>query len=160
MGLGDSLAYFVTWTVYGSHLQGDELGWRRRGKGHQPPQPQLTEWHRTRLKHDVWLLSAAQRQAVETSCREHCEHRRWHLWEVNARSTHVHVVVTASESSGKAVRDQLKANCTRGLRERWSEFRDRTVWTRGGDWQCVNDEESLEQVCLYVREAQDRMECR
>jgi hypothetical protein len=52
----------------------------------------------------------------------------------------------------------LKANSTRGLRERWNQFCDRTVWTVGGDWECLNAEKDLETVCLYVREAQDRME--
>lgn len=156
--MDDPIAYFITWTIYGSHLQGDPLGWRRRGHGHQLPQPQLVAWHQARLKHSVTLLTPAQRNVVEMICRQHCGRRGWDLWEVNARSTHVHVVVTADGCSGKTVRDQLKANCTSALRERWSEFCDRTVWTRGGDWQCVNDEQGLEQICLYVREAQDRME--
>ncbi|MEZ6123881.1 MAG: hypothetical protein R3C49_11970 [Planctomycetaceae bacterium] len=29
----EPLAYFITWTVYGSLLQGDDRGWRKRGKG-------------------------------------------------------------------------------------------------------------------------------
>jgi REP element-mobilizing transposase RayT len=156
----DPLAFFITWTVYGSHLQGDERGWRRRRKGNQLPQPRLAKWRRERLKYDVIVLSSEQRAVVEAVCRCHCEHRYWHLWEVNARSSHVHVVVTATGYSGKIVRDQLKANCTRGLRERWSQFRDRVVWTIGGDWEYIIREEDLETVCLYVREAQDRIEYR
>jgi hypothetical protein len=158
--LDDPLAYFITWTVYGSHLPGDEAGWRRRRKGYQPTQPRLADWHRKRLKYDVMLLSPEQRHVVETECERHCRHRGWHLWAVNARTSHVHVVVTADRCSGKIVRDQLKANCTRSLRARWNEFCDRTVWTVGGDWQCINCEEDLESVCSYVREAQDRMEYR
>jgi hypothetical protein len=53
------------------------------------------------------------------------------------------------------VRDQLKANGTRGLREQWPAFCDRPVWTFGGDWECVNGEDDLEAVILYVRDAQD-----
>jgi hypothetical protein len=52
----------------------------------------------------------------------------------------------------------LAAGRTRGLREPWAVFRDRRVWTVGGDWECVNSEDDLETVCLYVREAQDRLE--
>jgi REP element-mobilizing transposase RayT len=154
----DPLAYFITWTVYGSHLQGDQDGWRLRRKGQQIPQPRLAQWHRERLKHDVILLSADQRKAVEAECERHCRHRRWHLWAANARTSHVHIVVTADGSSGKTVRDQLKANCTRGLRARWREYCDRAIWTVGGDWQCINSQQDLETVCLYVREAQDRVQ--
>jgi hypothetical protein len=66
------------------------------------------------------------------------------------------MVVTAAGFSGKTVRDQLKANATRGLRAEWPEFCNRPVWTVGGDWECINTEDDLEQVVLYVRDAQDR----
>jgi hypothetical protein len=154
----DPLAYFVTWTVYGSHLQGDERGWRRRRKGNQIPQPRLDQWRRDRLKYEVLLLSIEHRKIIAIECRRHCSRRGWHLWEVNARSTHIHVVVTADGCSGKTVRDQLKANGTRGLREQWSQFCNLNVWTVGGDWECINGDEDLDLVCQYVREAQDRME--
>jgi REP element-mobilizing transposase RayT len=158
MNSDDPLAFFITWKVYGTHLQGDEHGWRRRRKGDQPPQPRLAAWHRERLKHDVLLLSSEQRVNVEQACQQHCDHRGWRLWAVNARSTHVHAVITAAGYSGKTVRDQLKANCTRALREQEAAFCDRPVWTFGGDWRCINDEDDLEAVCIYVGESQDRME--
>ena len=154
----EPIAYFVTWTVYGTHLQGDARGWRRRKHGDQPPQPRLEKWHRERLNHAVVLLSPSQKAIVEAECQRHCDHRAWRLWAVNARSNHVHVVVTAPGYSGRAVRDQLKANCTRGLREHWTVFCDRPVWTVGGDWECINSEDDLDTVCTYVSDAQDRME--
>ena len=152
------IAFYITWTVYGTYLQGDERGWRRRREGQQAPQLRLAQWRRERLKHEILLLSSEQRVVVEHECQRHCDHRRWALWAVNARSNHVHAVVTATGDSGKTVRDQLKANCTRGLREQWTEFCDRPVWSVGGDWECVNSEDDLDAVCVYVREAQDRME--
>ena len=158
MNSDDPIAFFITWTAYGTYLQGDERGWRRRSKGSQEPQPLLAEWRRDRLKYDVLLLSTPQRSKVEQMCQEHCDHRSWQLWAVSARSNHVHVVVTAAGYSGKTVRDQFKANCTRGLREQWPTFCDRPVWTAGGDWDCINSEHDLNDVCQYVREAQDRME--
>ena len=65
--------------------------------------------------------------------------------------------VTAIGYKGSRVRDQFKANCTRVLREQWQEFDVRPVWTTGGDWQCINNQEELEQVIAYVSEAQDLM---
>ena len=150
------IAFFITWTIYGTHLQGDLRGWRQRRKGNQLPKPRLAEWRRDRLKHPILLLSDQQRTTVEKECQQHCDHRGWHLWTVDARTNHVHVVVTAIGYSGAIVRDQLKANSTRGLREQWEQFLDRPVWTAGGDWQCINNEEDLESAILYVSEAQDR----
>jgi hypothetical protein len=156
MNADEPLAFFITWTIYGTHLQGDEPGWRRRRGGNQPPQPRLAEWRRERLKYDVLRLSADQRTVVERECLRHVAIRHWHSWAFDMRSTHAHVVVTAPEYSGKTVRDQLKANATLVLRDRWQVFRDRPVWTVGGDWVCLNSEDEIEQVCRYVLEAQDR----
>jgi REP element-mobilizing transposase RayT len=151
----EPLAFFITWTIYGTHLQGHWRGWRRRRHGYQPPQPRLEAWHAQRLTHRVLLLTADQRQAVEQQCQAHCDHRGWKLWAVNARTTHVHCVVTAAGYNGKTVRDQLKANATGALRKQWPGFRDRPVWSVGGDWVCINGEEDLEAACCYVRDAQD-----
>lgn len=152
----DPLAFFITWTVYGTHLQGHHQGWRKHRKGTQLPQPLLERWRQDRLKHPIIELDVEQRVIVENEIERHCLHRSWHMWAKNARSNHVHVVVTAKGVSGKTVRDQLKANCTRGLRERWDEFRERPVWTVGGDWQCINTEHDLAAAVEYVMEAQDR----
>lgn len=154
----EPLGYFITWTVYGTFLQGDERWWRRKRQGSQPPQPQLEQWHRDRLKYDVILLNDQHREIVESEIRAHCEHRQWHLWTANVRTNHVHVVVTAQGCAGRKVCDQLKANCTRGLRQQDIRFGNRPVWTVGGDWQCLNTEEDLEQAIMYAGDAQGRME--
>lgn len=153
----DPLAYFVTWTTYGTHLQGDQRGWRKRFKGEQEPQPLLDCWRRNRLKYDAVIILPNQRSTIEQAIRAHCEHRNWKLWAVSVRSNHIHVIVEAPEESGRKVRDQLKANATRAIRTVCGDLKDRPVWTLGGDWNCINDEISLERVILYVSEAQDRM---
>jgi REP element-mobilizing transposase RayT len=154
----EPLAYFITWTVYGTFLQGDSRGWRKRGKGHQPPQPRLEQWHADRLRHPIILLSREHRSVVQEEVQRHCTHRGWTLWRVNPRTNHVHMVVTASTHSGSAVRDQLKANCTRGLRERFREYQERPVWSVGGDWESINSESDLERAIFYAGEGQERKE--
>ena len=156
MNNDDPLAYFITWTVYGTFLQGDSRWWSHRRNGKTKPQPRLEQWHRDRLQHDVLLLTAEQRLVVEAEIRRLTDFRGWHLWAANARSNHVHAVVTAAEHSGKQVRDQLKANCTRVLREGYPVFKDRPVWSVGGDWKCINTEDGLEEVIRYAADVQDR----
>jgi len=154
----EPLAFFITWTVYGTFLQGDSRWWNARRKGSQSPQPLLEQWHRDRLKHDVLLLTDDHRSVVAGEIRRLSDYRGWNLWVANPRSNHVHVVVSAAEYSGKKVRDQMKANCTRVLRESFSEFVDRPVWTAGGDWKCLNSEGDLDTAIIYAGEAQDRMD--
>jgi REP element-mobilizing transposase RayT len=152
------LGFFITWTVYGTFLQGDERGWRRRGKGQQLPQPKLNQWHQDRLNHPVLLLGSLARDCVAEAIRQHCLERGWQLWGCSCRSNHVHVVVTAKNYAGSTARDQLKASATRELRIQFKEFVDRPVWTRAGDWESLNSEEDIEAAVLYVTEAQDRMD--
>lgn len=150
------IAYFITWTVYGTFLQGDSRGWRKRRKGEQPAQPRLDHWRLERLKYPIQLLSHHQRLAVDTEIDRLAEFRGWQLWARSARSNHVHVLLSAAGFSGKKVRDQLKANCTRVLREQWQQFVDRPVWSTGGDFQCINGEDDLHVVRDYIAESQDR----
>jgi REP element-mobilizing transposase RayT len=156
MQTDEPLAYFITWTVYGTFLQGDIRGWRRRRSGQQLPQPKLADWHNKRLNHPIMLLDEFHKLAIENEIQRLAKFRQWHVWTCRCQHNHVHVVVTATEHNGDIVRDQMKANCTRVLRESWLQFVDRPVWTKGGDWECINSEDDLEQVVLYVDVAQDR----
>jgi REP element-mobilizing transposase RayT len=101
-------------------------------------------------------LTLFQRQKVETVCREHAEIRGWVLHAVNARSNHVHLVVTADRKPA-VVRNQFKANATRVLRQDPDVLTDEQIWTRGGDCEIIDGEEDLECVIQYVTVAQDRM---
>lgn len=115
----------------------------------------MADWRRERLLHPILLLNSQHREIVAQEIERHCSHRGWHLWVVNPRSNHVHIVVTAKGFDGARVRDQLKANCTRALREFDIAFIDRPVWSRGGDWKCINTEDDLSTVVVYSSDAQD-----
>ncbi|MEM7781864.1 MAG: hypothetical protein AAF623_00690 [Planctomycetota bacterium] len=154
---GDPLAYFITWTVYGTFLQGDSRWWRAKQKGSQPPQPRLEQWHRDRLRHNVVLLNERHRVATAQEISRLSDYRGWKLWVANPRTNHVHVVVSATEHSGKQIRDQMKANCTRVLRELDPRYVDRPIWTTGGDLKCINTDKDLEQSILYAGDAQENM---
>jgi hypothetical protein len=55
---GAPLAYFLTWTTYGTWLPGDERGWNRKGgPAPQPPNPLLVALARSRMKEPEFVLS-------------------------------------------------------------------------------------------------------
>jgi REP element-mobilizing transposase RayT len=152
---GVPLAYFLTWTTYGTWLPGDDRGWRRKGEPEvQPSNPFLAEMARSRMKEKEFTLSHEHRHLVERTIQRHCELRRWTLHAVNARTNHIHVVVTAVGYRPETVRDQFKAWCTRALKEAGAA-RSR-FWTEGGRCDWINAEDGRESVVTYVREAQDR----
>lgn len=153
----ESIIYFITWTTYGSWLPGDRRGWRKWKAGEQQPRPQLEAWCRDQMKESHVVLNRLQRDKVEAVCRKHAEIRGWVLHAVSARSNHVHIVVCTDAAPGK-VRDQFKANATGVLHQKPQPIINKKIWTRGGDIEIVDGEEELDQVILYVTEAQDRME--
>ena len=155
--MNEPITYFITWTTYGSWFPGDSRGWRKSKAGEQPPQPLLEDWCRDRMTEEAVVLTSDQRQKVEDVCHRHAEIRGWVLHAVSARSNHVHVAVTA-DAEPKKVRDQFKANATRVLREPPNAIVKDKIWTRGGDIEIVDGEGDLEQVVIYITEAQDRMD--
>lgn len=68
------------------------------------------------MTEDACWLDCEQRDVVERQIAETCQVRGWALHAVNCRSNHVHVVLTADRAP-KIVRNQLKAWCTRRLKE-------------------------------------------
>jgi REP element-mobilizing transposase RayT len=156
----EALAYFITWTTYGSWLPGDERGWVLRGRGFQTPNPRKLKQAQDRMTESLMTLNVKQRALVETTVKEHCKHRKWQLHAVKCRSNHVHVVVTAA-CKPEVARDQLKAWCTRKLKEQAAAINHPDAgrlkwWTERGSCRSIGDEVSLGAVILYVMVGQDR----
>jgi len=85
-----ALAYFLTWTTYGTWLPGEDRGWHRKGEPEvQPPPPSIAEMARSRMKEKEFTLSHEHRRLVERTIRRHCELRRWALHAVNARTSQI-----------------------------------------------------------------------
>ena len=151
----EPLAYFLTWTTYGTRLPGDERGWNRKHESDiQRPNRLFVEMAQSRMKEAEFRLSVVDRRIVEETIRVHCRIRGWHLHAVNARSNHVHSVVTAAGYPPETVRDQFKAWCTRRLKQAGAT-RTR-FWTEGGSCRWINHADDLEAAILYVNDAQDR----
>ncbi|MDR3108699.1 MAG: transposase [Planctomycetaceae bacterium] len=94
MMYNDPLAYFITFTVRGSWLHGDERGSYKKGGEFIPPAPNWVRMETDKLKVPPFLLSMIQRQVVAKAIEETCQFRNWQLLEQNVRTNHVHIVVT------------------------------------------------------------------
>jgi REP element-mobilizing transposase RayT len=146
------LAYLITWTTYGSWLPGDTRGWVEKGKaGIQDADEQRQRAAHEQLIAAAVVLDREQRGVVEATVRAHCELRGWQLHAVNARSNHVHVVVTA-DVAPEVVMNQFKAWCSRRLNER-KDKRERW-WTKHGSTKWINEVAYLQNAVAYVAEGQ------
>ena len=99
--MGDALplAYFITFRSYGTWLHGDERGAvdRFHNQYGSPRLPADADWrlyNARALKRAPVMLDLNQRDSVERPIRETCDVRKWTLRAVNARTNHVHVVVS------------------------------------------------------------------
>jgi REP element-mobilizing transposase RayT len=159
--IGHALAYFITWTTYGTWLSGDRRGWIKKGHaGVRPPNWRIEDQARGRMKEDAVVLTDSQRATVEQTIQAHCDIRKWDLHSVNARTNHVHVIVTANRDPDE-VMNQFKTWCSRklsdaaGLQGTVASKAGRRHWfTEGGDKEVIYDEEHLRSAVRYVLDGQ------
>ena len=105
----DPLAYFLTWTTYGSWLPGDERGWVAKPGEFRAPDSRRKQAAEQLMTEPALTLDDEQRRIVEDTIGDHCRIRGWHLHAVNARYRHVHVIVTAPGRDPDNVMDQFKS---------------------------------------------------
>jgi REP element-mobilizing transposase RayT len=90
-----------------------------------------------------------QRKVVEQSIREECLKRKWIFWAANARTNHVHSVVTA-DCGSKQARAILKAAATWTLREQGHWKSNRSPWADRGSRRKVYNQKRLMAAIDYV----------
>jgi REP element-mobilizing transposase RayT len=100
------------------------------------------------------LLSPEQRPIVEQTLRDLCCKRQWTLHEVNVRSNHIHIVVTAVETKPEKVMSDLKAKATWMLRKMKIIAQDQKPWMEHGSTRYLFSQEEFEYACNYVRDCQ------
>ncbi len=151
-----AIAFFATWTVYGTWLPGDKRGWFKNGRLQHPDL--LVHLHsRLRMTENTVTLNPSQRQLVESTILDHCTRRNWLLHACNCRTNHVHAVVTAPGRDINIPREQFKAWCTRKLNEQSAPSHRREHWWTERGWdEFVDDPKSLETVISYIRDCQDQ----
>jgi REP element-mobilizing transposase RayT len=160
MPTDEPVAFFLTWSTYGTWLPGDSRGWVEYQHGFQLPDPILELESAARMTEDACRLAAHQRERVHKQVAETCAYKGWQLHAVNCRSNHVHVVVSAA-APPKIIREQLKAWCTRRLNEQQVESRipeherRRQWWAERGSIRWIFRESDLADAIDYVLNQQD-----
>jgi REP element-mobilizing transposase RayT len=151
--------YFLTWVTYGTWLHGDERGsvdseHNVPGQDYAPPDARRTAHRTAQLKHPPTRLDDACRQIVRDTVIAHCEFRGWQVRALNVRTNHVHLVVCCGDTPAQRVLDQLKAWCTRRLREARLAGPRTEIWAEGGSKRHLWDSDSLNSAVTYVMDGQ------
>jgi REP element-mobilizing transposase RayT len=148
------LAYFITFTTYGTWLRGRAPGSVDRehnipGTPFLPPDQELEREMLSAMRQEPYILDASRRRIVLRTIKEVASYRKWKLWAAHVRTNHVHLVITAACKPEKVMAD-MKAWCSRRLREAFNESSDRDRWTQHGSTRYLNDEKSLSAAVTYV----------
>ena len=152
------IAYFITFTTYGTWLHGADLTSVDRihnivGTPFLKPNPRRNHARKEQLRQEPYHLDLIRRQIVLNTIREVTDYRAWKLWAAHVRTNHVHIIVTSMESPERVMND-IKAYCSRRIREKTDENANRDRWTQHGSTLWINDEKSLLTTIEYVLNSQ------
>jgi REP element-mobilizing transposase RayT len=156
--VSEPLAYFITFTTYGTWLHGRAPGAVDRQHNVPntpllPPNAAQEKARRERMRQTEYVLDKARREVVLRTVLEVAQHRQWKVWAVHVRSNHVHVVVSAPVKPEKVMSD-FKAWASRRLREAFGEDADRDRWTQHGSTRYLWDETTTAAKIAYVLDEQ------
>ncbi len=159
------LAYFLTWTTYGTRLHGDPRGTvdlDHNQVGRPMLQADDKRWQRmcNKLAQSPFTLSPEAEDAVKEAIRAHVAFREWCLLALETPVNHVHVVVDCRQP-GEAmpkhpdiVVKEFKSYGTRELRSRGIVGTARRVWGDHGSTRWINNEDGLFAAIDYVSRLQ------
>ena len=157
------LAYFLTFTCYGTWLIGRAPGsvdekHNEYGTPFLPSDPIQEARMRDRMTEASFFLDQPRRRIVLATLQEVSRHRGWQLLAAHVRCNHIHLVVQGPADPDKML-DDYKAYCTRRLKEAAFDLERRKRWTEGGSTRFLWRIEDIESAICYVVDGQgDPME--
>ncbi len=154
-----AIAYFITFTTYGTWLHGTEKGAGSVDRTHNQFETSFLTPGTTRLgqtqeamAEPPYAMDAPRRMLVCDAIVEFAYEKGWRLWGVHVRSNHVHLIVSADREPGRLMSD-VKARLSREL-NRAGFDPSRTRWTRHGSTKHLFDLDAIETTIRYTLDEQ------
>lgn len=145
--MGKMAGYMVTWTTYGTWLQGDKRGYVRNGKV-LTPDTGLEQANRKLQKSGPVRLIPEQKRVVEEAVFKEAERIGQEILALTVCSNHVHLVVNSGKESIENTVSRYKNVSTSALKKTGLTKR---IWTRGFDKRFCFSSEQIERKIKYVR---------
>lgn len=166
------LAYFITFTTYGTQLHGAGKGSGSVDRQHNefgapfvPPDDDREARAADCMTGPPYVMSEEARRVVRNAILGLCEEKGWRLLALHVRTSHVHVVVFAERAPGRLMSD-LKARASRDLNRAEgaahgaAHTKGETAaatfkrWTRHGSTRYLFDEHSVAAAVAYTLDGQ------
>ena len=141
------VGYMITWTTYGTWLQGEEKGYVKDGKV-LVKNKNLKRANQASQKEKTVRLTKQNRKVATEAILGEAKRLGQKIYSMAVCSNHVHIVVDGIDETigvivGRYKRAAAAALKTNGLTGK--------VWTRGYDKRYCFDENSLKERIKYVR---------
>ena len=148
------LGVFVTFRTYATWLHGDDrTSVDRRnnvyGAPRIAPNPRWKQYVEQTLLRDPVVLDSLRRRVTDEAIRLTCNVRQWHLFALNVRTNHVHVVYSAPVPAARAV-TAFKANATRKMRVSGCWSAAASPWASGASKRYLWNTTQLQRAITYV----------
>ena len=157
-----ALAYFITFSTYGTWLHGTAKGKGSVDRGHNQfgtdyiePDARREARAQGLMTQEAYTMGAAERQVVCDAIVALCREKGWQLLAVHVRSNHVHVVVQVDRDPGQVMSD-MKARASRELTRAGFDDANRKRWTRHGSTLHLFDESVVADKVDYTLNRQGK----
>ena len=152
------LAYFITFTTYGTWLPGSAKGsvddeHNGYGMAFVEADAERERQAREAMTQAAYGMSAAEREIACNAMVELAKEKGWDLLALHVRSNHAHVVLSA-ERDPKRLRSELKGRASRDLTSAGFGDAERRRWTRDGSARHLFREEDVEAAIRYTLDEQ------
>jgi REP element-mobilizing transposase RayT len=144
--MAETVGYMITWTTYGSWLQGDKRGFVKEGEIHKASKP-LARNNKSRLCHESINLSNIQRKIVKEAIIIKAGEIDQEILAISVGSKHIHIVAKYIPTPIDRIVTIYKMAAQVELRRIGLKGR---IWTRGYDKRFCFDQQSLNQRTNYV----------
>ena len=141
------IAYMITWTTYGTWLQGDARGWVREGETFET-NPALEKSNLSALKQKIITLNHQQRIAVQNAIVEEAKRINHKIYAISVRRNHVHIVAENYQIPMNQMVKRYKNVATAVLKRTGL---NQKIWTKGFDKRfCFTEKELINRI-EYVK---------
>ena len=153
-----ALAYFITFSTYGTWLHGGEkssvdVEHNVFGTPFLEADMQRERRERAVMSQAAYVMGEAERKIVCKAVVELAADRDWRLLAAHVRSNHVHVVVQGERVPARMMSD-IKARASRDLTAAGFDDAQRRRWTRHGSTRHLFREEEVEGALRYTLDEQ------
>jgi len=145
--MAGTLGYLLTWTTYGTWLQGDNRGYVKDGRIY-PGNKHLMQTNKQLQLHDAVRLSKEKQQLVRTAIINEAQLRSQQIYALSVQSNHIHIVVQYVPQPISKVVAYYKKAARLALKAAGYSAK---LWTRGYDKRFCFDRAALEQKIEYVQ---------